>query len=148
MTHHHTLKEGDRVRFTMNNLGAISPVSYRATDTTVGDGDEGWYFKPHPELEDWHLIKIDVQPAPRVERHQAPRVFFELVPVHESMFVKSIGPEEEADLPYAVVDTKDVPVGGQTPVLGRFKTAWEAEVYIDALPEAESGRYGLDGPEQ
>lgn len=48
--------------------------------------------------------------------------------------------------PYVVCDSKDVPVGGQTPVLGKFRTEQEAAEFIDTLPAAATGRYSLDGP--
>lgn len=47
---------------------------------------------------------------------------------------------------FVVSDSKNVPVGGQCPVLGRFDSELEAAKYIAKLPECLTGRYGLDGP--
>ena len=48
---------------------------------------------------------------------------------------------------WTVVDTKDIQIGQQCPVLGRFSNEGEAATFISTLPEYETGRYGLDGPE-
>jgi hypothetical protein len=48
--------------------------------------------------------------------------------------------------PFVVCDSKGVPVGGQTPELGRFSTEQEAAEFISTLPEPLTGRYSLDGP--
>jgi len=53
----------------------------------------------------------------------------------------------EVDLPFTVVDEEGVPPGSQVPVIGRFATLVEAEAYCDTLTDAETGRYGIDGPE-
>ena len=53
-----------------------------------------------------------------------------------------------SEIGWTVTDNKDVEVGQQTPVLGRFLTHDEAAEYIGTLPEAETGRYNLDGPSE
>jgi hypothetical protein len=47
---------------------------------------------------------------------------------------------------WTVVDDEGVEPGQQCRVLGRFATHDDASRYIETLPDAESGRYGLDGP--
>lgn len=47
---------------------------------------------------------------------------------------------------YVVSDSKDVQVGDQTPILGRFDTEDDAARFISTLPEHLTGRYNLDGP--
>jgi hypothetical protein len=47
---------------------------------------------------------------------------------------------------WVVVDTEGVKPGQQCPVVGLFTTHNEASEYIGTLPDAESGRYGLDSP--
>jgi len=45
---------------------------------------------------------------------------------------------------WVVVDTRDVEPGEQCPVLGRFETEKQGAEFIGTLPDAETGRYGLD----
>jgi hypothetical protein len=43
-------------------------------------------------------------------------------------------------------DGKDVEAGQHEPELGRFFTEQEAAEFISGLPDAETGRYSIDGP--
>lgn len=70
--------KGQRVRFTTGNLGVIDSFG-RTTDDTVGERTEhtnGVYFGPHPNLDRWHMIAVDINGDERY----APRF------VHDSMF--------------------------------------------------------------
>lgn len=50
-----------------------------------------------------------------------------------------------ADPPVAVVDER---AEGGPKVIKRFDTIAQAEAYVGKLPEVESGRYGIDAPEE
>jgi hypothetical protein len=52
------------------------------------------------------------------------------------------------EVPYTVVDTFGVQPGQKCKVLGHFYTEEGAAQFISTLPDHESGRYGLDGPEK
>jgi hypothetical protein len=47
---------------------------------------------------------------------------------------------------YRVTDIQGARPGDQLPVLGTFASEQEASEYIDGLPDANSGRYAIDGP--
>jgi hypothetical protein len=50
--------------------------------------------------------------------------------------------------PFVVSDSKGLKAGDRVPVLGRFPTENDAARFIDGLPEHETGRYNLDGPDR
>lgn len=45
---------------------------------------------------------------------------------------------------FLVVDTKDIAAGQAVPMLGLFPTEEAASEFIATLPEADTGRYGID----
>jgi len=71
-------QRGQRVRFTMNNLG-VTRAKYdsRVMDLKVNEGDVGAYVEEHKHLagQDWHIIAI---------KAEVNATYY--VPVHSSMF--------------------------------------------------------------
>lgn len=49
---------------------------------------------------------------------------------------------------FVVDDEKGVPVGGIIPIIASFDTEAEASEYIGTLPDYQSGRYGITGPNE
>ena len=49
---------------------------------------------------------------------------------------------------WTVVDGHNLKPGDKIPVLGRFHTEAEAVEFVGTLPDHETGRYGIDGPEE
>lgn len=49
---------------------------------------------------------------------------------------------------WSVIDTEGTKPGERCPVLGQFNGHDEAAAFIATLPDPESGRYGIDPPEE
>jgi hypothetical protein len=76
-----TYTKGDRVRFTMNNLGTTAaPYDSRMTEHAVRAGDIGTYVEPFKDdLVDekgWHIVAVNLGLG-------TPPILY--CPVHESM---------------------------------------------------------------
>lgn len=77
-------KAGDRVRFTLDDLGAMT-YAYGGpkalTEVKVMAGDEGTYLEPSPHLDEWHTIQVDREGTNGWGTTRRPLE----VPVHRSM---------------------------------------------------------------
>jgi hypothetical protein len=55
------VKKGTKVKFTVNSLGVMEDINdYGFQPETVGTEDVGTYVGPHPKVEDWYVIAVNL----------------------------------------------------------------------------------------
>lgn len=76
------IAKGTRVRFTRGPLGLVDEFTGGMEPETVDVGDEGTYEEPHPALDGWHYIEVEVTSdggESRVLLCPCPDIYFEVV---------------------------------------------------------------------